>query len=202
MSNLGDVVSGDRINLERVSFLLVDENQQSLDIMGQIVAGFGVRRMVKCLSFREAVDAAKGLNVDFLLSDVRMTGEQDFAFLRWLRREGGDPNRHAPAVVVTGDTSTAMVLAARDAGAHFMVAKPITPKVLLERIFWIARENRLFIECQNYVGPDRRFKRLGPPAGMAGRRSDDKAVRLKATAGPNLSQDEINALMKPAKVNL
>jgi hypothetical protein len=66
----------------------------------------------------------------------------------------------------------------------------------------MARENRLFIDSATYVGPDRRFKRLGPPAGMTGRRSDDRSVKLKATGGPNLSQDEINALMKPAKVSL
>ena len=83
-----------------------------------------------------------------------------------------------------------------------MVAKPITPKVLLDRIFWVAKEDRLFVATDTYVGPDRRFKRLGPPAGMSGRRKDDLPAELGAASTPNLSQDQIDGLLKPMKVNL
>lgn len=202
MSNLGSLINGDRINLDRLTFLLVDDNQQSLDILGQVVQGFGVRGMYKCLSSREAKEIVNRQEIDFFIVDVRMPGEDGFAFMKWLRKIATEPNRYAPAVMIGGDTSTAVVEQVRDCGAHFIIAKPITPKVLLQRIFWIARENRLFIESEGYKGPDRRFKRLGPPPGMPGRRADDKSVKLKDNAGPNLSQDEISALMKPSKVSL
>ena len=202
MSTLGEMINGDRINLERITFLLLDDNQQSLDIMGQIVTGFGARSHVKCRTVQEAKSAAGRMYVDFVLTEAYLPIETGYDFLRWLRREASEPNRFAPAVVVTGDTSASTVRQSRDAGAHFTIAKPITPKILLQRIFWIARENRNYIESAGYAGPDRRFKRLGPPAGMAGRRTDDLPVKLKDTGGPNLSQDEINALMKPAKVSL
>ncbi|MDR3511495.1 MAG: response regulator [Caulobacteraceae bacterium] len=202
MSNLGALISGERINLERISFLLIDDNQQSLDIIGQVVSGFGVRGMHKCQSVREAKDIASRMDIDFVITNVRFSGEDGFDFLRWLRHVANEPNRYAPAVMVTGDTSAAVVQRARDCGAHFVIAKPITPKILLQRIFWIARENRLFIDSESYKGPDRRFKRLGPPPGVTGRRADDRATKLRDEGGPNLSQDEINAFMKPAKVNL
>jgi CheY-like chemotaxis protein len=202
MSNLGALISGDRINLDRLSFLLIDDNMQALDILGQVVSGFGVRGMHKCQTVREAKEIAARQEIDFVITDVRMPGEDGFAFMKWLRLVATEPNRHAPAVMVTGDTSSAVVRQARDCGAHFIIAKPITPKVLLQRIFWIARENRLFIDCESYKGPDRRFKRLGPPPGTTGRRADDRSVKLRDTGGPNLSQDEISALMKPSKVNL
>lgn len=202
MSNLGALINGDRINLERITFLLIDDNQQALDIMGQVVSGFGVRTMLKCQSVREAKELAVRTEIDFVITDVRLPDEDGFDFLRWLRQEASEPNRYAPAVMVTGDTSSAVVHRARDCGAHFVIAKPITPKVLLQRIFWIARENRLFIDSETYKGPDRRFKRLGPPPGVNGRRAEDRPTKLRDNAGPNLSQDEINALMKPAKVNL
>ena len=53
-----------------------------------------------------------------------------------------------------------------------------------------------------YIGPDRRFKREGPPAGMEGRRADDVAGDLGDAAAPNMSQEEIDAMMKPSKVIL
>ena len=83
-----------------------------------------------------------------------------------------------------------------------MVAKPITPKVLLERIFWVAREDRAFIECDTYVGPDRRFKHEGPPPGTDGRRKDDLPPEVGEAQTPNMSDDEIANLMRPAKVQI
>ena len=131
-----------------------------------------------------------------------MPDETGYELTRWFRREGPEANRLVPSIVVTGHTRLLQIFAARDCGAHFIVAKPITPKILLERIFWVGQADRAFIECDAYVGPDRRFKRLGPPAGMDGRRKDDATGALGDPVEPNLSQDEIDSFMKPAKVAL
>ncbi len=202
MSKLGDLIDGDRINLERISFLLVDENEQSLDIMGQVVSGFGARTMVKCRSLLEAMETVGEMPIDFVLADAHLRDDDGATFVRWLRHEAAEPSRYAPTVMVTADPRTSLVERVRDEGAHFVITKPLTPKTLLQRIMWMARENREFINSEAYAGPDRRFKRLGPPPGTKGRRSADRAVKLTGPAEPNLSQDEINALMKPAKVTI
>ncbi len=59
-----------------------------------------------------------------------------------------------------------MCVPARDAGANVVVAKPLSPEILLQRIHWVARESRSFIVAPNYAGPDRRFKNVRP-AGRA-----------------------------------
>jgi CheY-like chemotaxis protein len=202
MSNSAGLLASDRINLERISFLLVDDNQQALDIVGQVITGFGVRTAHKRQTIADAKSLLERETIDFVLIDAHLPGEDGFELIRWLRHEAGEPNRYAPAVVMTGDTNASAVRRARDVGAHFIIAKPITPNVLLQRIFWVAKENRLFVSCETYAGPDRRFRRLGPPPGINGRRSDDLSVNLGEAKAPNLSQDEINALMKPAKVSL
>jgi hypothetical protein len=43
-----------------------------------------------------------------------------------------------PVILVTGHTRTSQIFKLRDAGQLCHVAKPITPKVLLERIVWVA----------------------------------------------------------------
>jgi DNA-binding response OmpR family regulator len=93
-----------------------------------------------------------------------------------VRRHADEANRFVPAIIVTGHTRISQVARARDCGAHFIIAKPITPKIILERIFWVGRETRMFIESDTYCGLDRRFKTEGPPAGMRGRRSEDHDV--------------------------
>ncbi len=198
----GQVLGSDRINLDKVSFLLVDDNMTSLDITGGVVAGFGVRSITKALTIREAKDVINRAAVDFIICDANLPVENGYTFLEWVRREADEPNRFAPAIILTGHTKIADVMRARDCGAHFIVTKPLTPKVLLDRIFWVARDERLFIDCENFVGPDRRFKRLGPPVGTRGRRADDLSGKVGTAKEPNLSQDEINNLMKPSKVAL
>ena len=128
-----------------------------------------------------------------------MAKQDGFEFIRWLRRSGPENNRTVPVLVVTGATAADEVAKARDCGANFVVAKPVTPLVLLQRIIWLGRDTRMFVEAESYVGPDRRFRFLGPPGGI-GRRATDLSIEIGAATEPNMSQDEIDNLIKPMKV--
>lgn len=191
-----------RINLEKVNVLLVDDNQQSLDILSQVLSGFGVRQMVKCETAEEALKVIARQSFDFIMTDGNMPEMDGYELVQTVRRLQNQPNAFIPILLITGHTRQSQVFRARDCGANFVVAKPITPKVLLDRIFWVAKEDRMFVETETYVGPDRRFKREGPPAGMAGRRKDDLPLELGEATSANLSQDQIDGLVKPMKVNL
>lgn len=191
-----------RINLEKATVLVLDDNGPSLDILSQVVSGFGVNQLHRAETVKEAQELAKTKTFDLIISDVQMPEIDGIEFINWLRREAPENNRYVPVILVTGHTRTTDIFRTRDAGANFTVAKPITPKVLLERIFWVAREERAFIECDSYVGPDRRFKYEGPPVGMDGRRRDDLPAEVGNAQEANMSQDEINSLMKVAKVQI
>jgi DNA-binding response OmpR family regulator len=167
--------------------------------MSQVLSGFGVRKIIKCTGAAEARNAMAKNTVDLILSDAQMPGEDGYEFVHWVRHRTAEPTRYVPIVMVTGHTPRAHVMRARDCGAHFVVTKPLTPKVLLERIFWVANDDRKFIESDTYNGPDRRFKRMGPPIGMEGRRGDDLSGALGEAEEPNMSQEDIDALMTPAK---
>jgi len=192
----------DKVNLEKLAILIVDNNQQSLDIISQVVSGFGVRNISRVQTVKDAKAEILKAPLDFLLCDAQLPDEDGYSFLRWVRREAPEPNKFVPAVVVTGHTRISQVMKARDCGAHFTVAKPITPAVLLQRIFWVSKDERMFVDCESYVGPDRRFRRLGPPPGEKGRRSDDVDGDLGDAEGPNMDQNLIDNLIKPAKVAL
>jgi len=191
-----------RINLERATVLVLDDNGPSLDILSQVVSGFGVKQLHRAETVKDAQTLVATKTFDLIISDVQIPEVDGIEFINWLRREAPETNRYVPVILVTGHTRTTDIFRTRDAGANFTVAKPITPKVLLERIFWVAREERAFIECDSYVGPDRRFKYEGPPIGMEGRRRDDLPAEVGNAQEANMSQDEINSLMKVAKVQI
>lgn len=191
-----------RLNLREITFLVADDSSQSLEIICQVISGFGAKGIVRCENAAEAREQLKKNVIDFVVTDAQMPGETGFELIEWLRRHGGDQNRFAPAIVVTAHTEQSWVARARDSGANFLVAKPISPQVLLDRIIWVAREQRMFIETGAYCGPDRRFKREGPPAGMEGRRSDDSDSTELGEAGPDMSQDLVDTMLKPMKASM
>lgn len=189
------------INLEKARALIVDDNAQALDIIATVLSSFGLRDIVRAGSAGEALEILKRTSFDLILSDASMPEMDGYEFIHKLRRTGQDANRVTPVIVVTGHTRRSQVLKARDCGANLMVAKPITPTILLERIFWVAKGDRMFVETDDYVGPDRRFKQEGPPAEFPdGRRRDDVSLNLGVAETPNLSQDELNSMVKPQRI--
>ena len=202
MSTRPPLISSNRLNLDKLVVMIIDDNPQGLEILSQVVAGFGVRSLVRCESGDQAREQLGRTPIDLIISDAQMPGLDGFALTSWIRREAPEHNRYIPIILITSHTRNGDVARSRDCGANYLITKPIRPKTILERIFWIAKEDRLFVEAEGYAGPDRRFRRAGPPAGMTGRRSDDLPVTLGEATTPNLSQDQINAMMKPAKVSL
>lgn len=192
----------DRVNLARSTVLLVDHNQKSLDMLSSIFHGFGVKQQIKRSSSAEAVETIETRDVDLVLIDCSMPGMDGYDFTRWLRRENPAPVRYTPVILLTGHAAQSKVHKGRDCGASFVVTKPLTPTVLLERILWLSADERQFVESDGYIGPDRRVRNFGPPLGIPGRRAGDLSEHVGAATEANMNQSDIDMLMKPMRVAL
>lgn len=188
------------INLDKARALVVDDNPQSLDILVGVLTSFGLRNVTRKADGAEARDELKFHQYDLILTNSALPELDGYDLTRWLRREAEESNRQTPVIIVTSHTRRSQVEKARDCGANFIVTKPISPAVMLERILWVAKGDRLFIECDAYIGPDRRWRNAGPPVEFPdGRRRDDQSIELGDGAGHNMSQDELDALIKPMR---
>ena len=194
--------SSTRVNLEHASVLLIDDNPQALDILSSVVQGFGVREQIRCGSALEASGILKRRMVDLILVDCAMPQMDGYDFIRWLRRETSQPTCLTPVIMLTGHAAQSSIQKSRDCGASFVVAKPLTPTVLLRRILWLGGDEREFVECESYVGPDRRVRNFGPPLGQPGRRAGDLSTHVGEPAEANMDQSDIDMLMKPMRVAL
>jgi CheY-like chemotaxis protein len=188
-----------RINLEKAQVLLVESNQQGMEILSQVLHGFGARAQHKCATIAQAWEVLNATELDLVICANEISDGDGYDFIAELRRSQLDPNRYASVVMVAGHTPMSQVRKARDCGANMVVTKPITPTVVLQRIVWIAKEPRAFIEAPGYVGPDRRFQNHGPPPGLDGRRKDDLPLEVGEAVTPNLGQDDIDALLTRKK---
>lgn len=202
MSNPPDFAG--KINISMASVLLLESSNHGLEILSQIVKGFGAREVHRCSSVDEAERVLTRGSVDLFLIDPSLAnGDDGYAFIKWLRTAGPEKSRGAPIVLLSGHASRSSVARGRDTGANFFLVKPVSPKKLIERLLWIERDRRPFVEISSgYCGPDRRFKYDGPPGGGDGRRSDDLNAPIGDAQEPNISQDELESLLKPQRVVL
>lgn len=191
-----------RLNLERSKVLLVDDNPQALEVQSSMFRGFGMHRQVRCHSGHQAMDAVKSQEIDLIVIDCAMPDMDGYDFVTWLRREAPERVNFIPVIMLTGHAPRSAIEKSRDCGANFVVTRPFTPEVLLQRIYWVAKDERPFVKCETYIGPDRRVRNMGPPLGIKGRREGDLSAHVGAATDPNLDQMDIDMLLKPQRASL
>lgn len=190
-------IKSERVNLSTAEVLLACGDPESLNIMAEMFAGFGVHTPRRCLNGVEARTSIQERILNLIVVDSALQDQTGYDFIHWLRRSDIAPNCYAPVILITGHTKPSQIFRGRDAGASFVVRKPVAPMVMMQRILWLLNDQRKFVTSPGYNGPDRRVKALGPPVGMKGRRSDDLSAEVGLATTPNLDQDEIDALFSP-----
>ena len=164
MSAIGETLrESASVNLSGAVTMVVDDSAFALELTGQALMAFGVRARHACLSVAEAKDILKEQTIDLLLVDCEMPGMDGFELVRWLRRSGLEPNAFIPVIMTAAHIRRPRVAEARDCGASFIITKPFSATTLLERIVWVGRDNRPFLEVGDYFGPDRRFRKAPVP---------------------------------------
>ena len=165
-----------RINLAKAEVLILDDSLEGMNVLLQIVRGFGVHSIDRCRTVDEARKAVLTREIDLFLIAANGQDSSPYELIRWLRRSGLEGNAYAPVILLSGHTQLRNVERARDCGANYIVTRPVSPEVLLERILWVARERRHYVICDAYAGPDRRFHDSGPPPGKPERRRPEHII--------------------------
>lgn len=159
--------------------MVIDDSPFALELTAQAVLGFGIKVRHACSSAAEAIAVLRDHPVDLILVDCEMPGMSGYEFVRWLRRSGLEPNAFAPVIMTAAHVRRSKVSEARDCGANFLITKPFSAGVLLERIVWVARDTRPYLEVGDYFGPDRRF-RSEPWEGLERRSEEIRKAEFEA----------------------
>lgn len=190
------------LNLQKTTVLVADADIMGQNIIVQILIGFGARNIVRCDEMDDVKRQLAITNFELIIVDPSSFGQEGYELVGWLRRNVAPPNRHAPVLVATGHTAQNRIGQLRDAGANFIVSKPMSPAILLDRILWMSREKRPYVETDNYVGPDRRWRDAPLPDGASGRRQKDREAAARIAAGGAMSQADIDLVMNAAQTTV
>lgn len=159
--------------------MVIEDSPFALELTAQALLGFGIKVRHSCSSAAEAIGILRDHPVDLILVDCEMPGMSGYEFVRWLRRSGLEPNAFAPVIMTAAHVRRSKVSEARDCGANFLITKPFSAGTLLERIVWVSRDARPFLEVGDYFGPDRRF-RSEPWKGLERRSEEIRKAEFEA----------------------
>ena len=170
MAEVGEALRDSAVfNLSGAVTMVVDDSDFALELTNQALMGFGIRPKFVCRDAMTAIELLSQHEVDLLIVDSEMPGMDGYDLVRWLRRS--EHNAFPPVVMMAAHVRRSKVQAARDCGVDFLVTKPFSASTLLERLIWVARDTRPFLQVGDYFGPDRRFHDIPPPGGVE-RRAD------------------------------
>lgn len=174
------------INLSNAATMVVDDSSFSLQLTTACLLGFGIRTRHAITRPGDAMEILAETPIDLLVVDCDMPDMDGYELVRWLRRTKNQPNAFVPVIMTAAHVRRSRVQDARDCGANFMITKPFSARNLLERIVWVARDERPFLEVGDYFGPDRRFR--DEPPGVERRSDRLRLAQLEAERAAKAAQ--------------
>ncbi len=186
------------VNLRDLTILVADPSAFTRRVINGMLRGFGANKILEAEQSSGLFQALSSQKIGMLLCDLQLPPHGGLALTRTIRGNADNENRTLPILLMTSNTSEKIVKSARDSGANMVVAKPMSPNSLYDRLGWIAFHPRPFVDTPNYFGPDRRYKIEGFPGGV-GRRKGDSMVNVAEESGPALAQNDIDSLFTAAR---
>ncbi len=145
-------------NFEKLNLLIVDDNQNMRALLRSILVAFGVGKVRESGVVSEAFTEFCQAPSELIIADLRMSPLDGLEFIRLIRSAEDTPDPFVPIIMLTGYSEKDNVLLAMEAGADDVLTKPISPKMLYDRIARIIEKPRQFLKTDTYFGPDRRQK--------------------------------------------
>lgn len=143
-------------NIADAVVMIVDDSAFSMQLSAAALRGFGVRPAHYCRTASEAIDILGAQVVDLLITNAELADMGGPDLVRWVRHSGPEFNAYVPIIMTATHVRRSLIAAVRDSGVNYLVTKPFSASMILERIIWVSREGREFLETGDYKGPDRR----------------------------------------------
>jgi CheY-like chemotaxis protein len=173
-----------RLNLKNIVAAVVDRDSFARGLVSRMLRGFGVTNIQVAENGAGAKELLSTTCPDVIFAEGALADMPASELINWIRRNDNKALRFQPIIILSGYTQLKMISDARDAGAHLVVRKPLSPQALFDRLIWVAKFDRPFIETPTYVGPDRRFHDIVPPDGELKRATDIEESAAASAAAP------------------
>ncbi len=145
------------LDLGGISLLVINDNEFVRTYMERLFSIMRVGRVVTCANPRSARAEIATVQPDIVVIDLDLTGMDGLELLHDIRRGGAGIPHDIAILVASAYVDRDYVGKARDAGADWILVKPLTFRRLYEGLVRVIMDDRAFVEGDVYVGPDLRI---------------------------------------------
>lgn len=118
-------------NKEDILILIVDDNPQNIQVIGNVIADEGYDTGV-AMNGREALTFVQKQAPDLILLDIKMPGMDGYDVCEILKKE--ESTQNIPVIFLTAKSETEDIIKGFDVGGVDYVTKPFNAKELLARV--------------------------------------------------------------------
>ena len=136
--------------------LLLDGNRHSRALTRHILDNLGIKAVREATSGADALQKLMLLPTDLIICELNMDPMDGIEFVTRMRTGLESPNPYLPIIMITNPVEMPRIVAARDAGVHEILVKPISTRAMGDRIADIIDNPRPFLRSERYFGPTRR----------------------------------------------
>jgi two-component system chemotaxis response regulator CheY len=133
--------------------LIADGNTFMRRLTRQMLSGIGVRAVLESADGVATVNAIPALKPDVVIIDWNLPGLNGPDTMRIVRSPGVFPKASLPAIMLTDLGLQSRVTEAIRVGVHELLVKPISPKMLQQRIFGILLNPRPMVRAGKFYIP-------------------------------------------------
>jgi len=146
--------------------LICDDSLQIRLLLKNFLTGFGFQDIIETIDAESAFKELVACDPDLVITDWNLATTEGTELVRQIRLSPDSPNPYVPIIMLTGYTEIERVVVARDSGVSSFLAKPVSANALYKRLVSLVEDKRLFVRMEDFIGPDRRFKKKGQPEGL------------------------------------
>lgn len=146
-------------NLGELNIVLAERSHLMRRLMRGVLKELGVQEVRDVSTAEAAYDHFQKSSPDVIFTDWS-PGLDGLELIEETRNGEDTPNPYVPIIVVSAYTELHHVIRARDSGVNEYLAKPVSAKRIYSRICSLVDNERQFIRCGDFFGPDRRRRKI------------------------------------------
>ena len=130
------------VPVQALDIMVVDDSESMRRLYRTCLSAFDISSPRMFESSRDALIEIESSPPDLVIVDWRMGPPNGLDFLRLLRSSVTGAGGLVAAIMVTGHASESFVKQAMRAGVQQFLVKPVSPRILYERINWVTNDSR------------------------------------------------------------
>jgi two-component system chemotaxis response regulator CheY len=142
--------------LQSAKVLVVDDEYYSRKVIRTLLMAMGVSNIFEEPNGPRGLDAVRLLMPDVVLVDWEMPDMDGAAFAKTVRAPGSFPYPHVPLIMLTGHSERWRVEEAMRTGINDYLLKPVSGKMLSDRVITNLINPRPMVRLGSYYGPEPR----------------------------------------------